>query len=150
MDWHLAHVIWQNSGRLAFIVCIASAFWKGGPTEKKGAALIAAAWVLSPIVTKFDGPGPGIYVHMVDTALLISFVFLALQTRRLWVFAMCMCVLNGLVTYFVTGYKVFSMYAFITATTFWLGYAELICLAFGIVDYRLTLRRRKLSPAPEA
>ena len=150
MDWRLAHVLWVNGGDVAAILCGVWAIWKGGPTDKQGADLIAFNWILSPIVTQFDGPGPGVYVKTVDTLLFIGFVALALHSRRLWVFITCMCILNGLVTYFVTGYKAFGMYAFVTATTFWLGSAMLICLAFGIVDYRVTLRRRKLSPAPEA
>lgn len=150
MDWRLAHIVWAYGGVVAMSLCCMWAFWKGGPTEKTGAALIAVAWILSPIVTRFDGPGPGLYVRAVDFTLFFGFVALALHSRRLWVFVTCMCILNGLVTHFVTGHKAFGMYSFVTATTFWVGYALLICLAFGIVDYRLTLRRRKLSPAPEA
>lgn len=124
--------------------------WKGGPTEKKGAALIATTFLLSPILTKFDGPGPGIYVQVLDTLLFVGFVALALKSRRLWVFVLCMCAMNGLITYVAAGYKAFSMYAFVTATGFWLGYALLICLAFGIIDYQRTLKRQALNPAPAA
>jgi hypothetical protein len=55
-----------------------------------------------------------------------------------------------LITYFFTGYEAFSMYAFVTATGFWLGYALLICLAFGIIDYQQSQKRQKVSPAPAA
>ena len=79
---------------------------------------------------------------MVDFALFFGFLALALHTRRLWVFVTCMCILNGLVTHFVTGYEVFGMYSFVTATTFWIGYALLICLGLGIIDYQNTLKRR--------
>jgi hypothetical protein len=150
MDWQLAHIIWVNASRLCFVACMIFAIWKGGPTEKAGAALIAFGWILSPIVTQFDGPGPGIYVRIIDTLLFIGFVALALHSRRLWVFVICMCALNGLITYFFTGYEAFSMYAFVTATGFWLGYALLICLAFGIIDYQQSQKRQKVSPAPAA
>lgn len=150
MDWRLAHVIWVWGGDQACFLCVVWAIWKGGPTEKRGAALIAFTWILSTIVTQFDGPGPGAYVRTVDILFFISFVALALQSRRLWVFIACMCALNGLITYFATGYKAFSMYAFVTATTFWLGMALLICLAFGIMDYQRTQKRQALNPAPAA
>ncbi len=147
MDWRLAHIIWVNGGDLAAILCGVWAVWKGGPTEKQGAALIAFTWILSPIVTQFDGPGPGAYVRILDSLVFVGFLILALRSRRLWVFITCMCILNGLVTYLVTGYKAFSMYSFVTATTFWLGSALLICLAFGIIDYQNTLKRQRATAA---
>lgn len=150
MDWRLAHIIWVNGSYVSFAVCMIFAIWKGGPTEKTGAALIAIGWILSPIVTRFDGPGPGIYVQALDTAVFIGFVALALRSRRLWVFIICMCALNGLITYFVTGYRAFSMYAFVTATGFWLGYALLICLVCGVIDYQNTLKRLKTPSAKAA
>jgi hypothetical protein len=42
---------------------------------------------------------------------------------------------------------VFGLYAYVTAIGFWLGYAQLICLAFGIVDYQSTLKRQARHPA---
>ncbi|MBP2161649.1 MULTISPECIES: hypothetical protein [Asticcacaulis] len=148
MDWYLAHVIWVNAGWLTFVACMVLAIWKGGPTEKRGAALIATGCLLSPVLTRFDGPGPGLYVQALDTLLTLGFVALALQSRRLWVFVICMCSLNGLITYFVTGYEAFSMYAFVTATGFWLGYAWQLCLIFGVIDYQRTLRRQSDTPKP--
>lgn len=145
--WYLAHLVWVYAGIIAGILCGIWAIWKGGPTEKAGAALIATTWIFSPIVSQFDGPGPGAYVKALDILIFFAFVALALQSRRLWVFALCMCALNGLITYFVTSYKVFGLYAFVTATTFWLGYAQLICLSAGIIDYQNTLKRQKTQSA---
>lgn len=141
MNWHLAHIIWRSASWLSFFACMIATLWKGGPTEKKGAALIATGFLLSPILTRFDGPGPGIYVQALDTCLTLAFITLALYSRRLWVFVICMCALNGRLTYFVTGYKAFGMYAFVTATGFWLGFA------FGIIDYQNTLKRQTLNSA---
>lgn len=148
--WYLAHLVYVYAGYLAGILCGIWAIWKGGPTEKQGAALLAFGWILSPILTRYDGPGPGIYVQTLDVVTFFIWVGLALHSRRLWVFVLCMCMLNGLVTYFAISHKVFGLYAFMTAIGFWLGYAQLICLAFGILDYQSTLKRRRLSPAPAA
>jgi hypothetical protein len=148
--WYLAHLVWVYGSYAACTACIIWAIWKGGPTEKQGAALIAFGWILTTIVTRFDGPGPGIYVKILDFACFLIWVALALHSRRLWVFVLCMCMLNGLVTYFATDHKAFGLYAYMTAVGFWLGYAQLICLAGGIIDYQNTLKRQKLNPAPEA
>lgn len=148
--WYLAHLAWVYGAYVAFTLCVIWAIWKGGPTEKQGAALLVFGWMLTLVVTRFDGPGPGIYVQVLDAFCFLAWVALALYSRRLWVFVLCMCMLNGLVTYLTTGHKVFGLYAYITAIGFWLGYAQLICLAFGILDYQSTLKRRRLSPAPAA
>lgn len=148
--WYLAHLVWVYAANVACTLCVIWAMWKGGPTEKQGAALLAFGWIFTTIVTRFDGPGPGIYVQILDALCFLMWVVLALHSRRLWVFVLCMCMLNGLVTYFAISHQIFGRYAYMTAIGFWLGYAQLICLAFGIVDYRRTLRRRNLSPAPAA
>lgn len=137
---------------VSFFAGMIATIWKGGPTEKKGAALIATTFLLSPILTKFDGPGPGIYVQVLDTLLFVGFVLLALESRRLWVFVLCMCAINGLMTYIAAGYKSFSMYAFVIATGFWLGFALLICLSIGIIDYQNTpkCQSRNSARQPEA
>jgi hypothetical protein len=145
--WYLAHLVWVYAGYLTCTLCCIWAVWKGGPTEKQGAALLAFGWIVSTILTRYDGPGPGIYVQAFDVLTFAAWVALALHSRRLWVFTLCMCMLNGLITYFAIGHKVFGLYAYVTAIGFWLGYAQLICLAFGIVDYQSTLKRQARHPA---
>jgi hypothetical protein len=145
--WYLAHLIYVYAGYLAGISCGVWAIWKGGPTEKRAAALIAIGWILSPILTRFDGPGPGAYVQTLDVLIFFAVVALALHSRRLWVFVLCMCILNGLVIYFAISHKVLGLYSYMTAIGFWLGYAQIICLAFGIIDYQNTLKRQQSTAA---
>lgn len=144
-QWYLAHLVWVYTGYVAGVLCGIWAVWKGGSTEKQGALLIAIGWILSPILTRLDGPGPGAYVQTLDVMCFFVWIALALHSRRLWVFVLCMCMLNGLVVYFAIGRLAIGLYAYMTAIGFWLGYAQLICLAFGIVDYQSTMRRQKLN-----
>jgi len=61
------------------------AFWRGGPSERLGALLAAAGWIVTPFVEfRSDWYEPQVGVFAVDVLMLLGLTALTLRYRRAW------------------------------------------------------------------
>jgi hypothetical protein len=66
------------------LTCVAAA-WRGGPPEKLGASLSAAAWVVSTLVERrHNWLEPQFGIFAVDVVMLFALIALAFWSRRYW------------------------------------------------------------------
>ena len=134
-------ILWVWGGNLAAIICCIWAFWRGGPVERWGAAIISIGWILTVIFHLPNGGGPGAIVTVIDIVALALFLVLAVWSRRIWVFFAAACQLNAVFSHFIHNIANFGIYGYATAVGLWGGWALLICLACGILGYQRMLRR---------
>ncbi len=120
--------------------CCILAAWKGGSTERIGAAIILVGWLLSELLESHKGKGPGPGVVIVDLAGLVAIGILSAKTRRLWTLFAFACQLNGVAAHFAELFTRFGLFSYITDLGIWSGDGLVICVIAGIVDHR---RRKK-------
>lgn len=139
------HFLWVWCGHLAALAVGVWAIVRGGWTERCGTLLIWFTWILTPIVqTKgVSGLDPGIF--LVDLITFSGFVWLSLDSRKLWTaFASAFLLLT------VVGHIApllsdsLSVFIYITNNGFWGGYALLGALTAGMI-YREKPAERTLS-----
>lgn len=142
--WWIAHLVWTYVGDLAAAACGVFAFWRGGPPEKGGAAILLAGWVLSALAVYLhvDYVAHGVrYVLMgLDVLGLVGFVALSLWSRRLWTVFMAAFQLNDVMTHVAAYWPGMDNYTYVTAIGFWGGWGLVFTLAFGVTDH---IRREK-------
>jgi len=75
----------QIVGWTALALTCAVVFWRGERPERLGAALIAVAWLLTPLVElRRSWFEPQLGILAVDVATLVALVALAFRSRRYW------------------------------------------------------------------
>ena len=139
MNLHLLWLLWVRGGDIACLIVCIWAFWRGGPVEKRGAAIILVGWIASFFLT-LAGKGPVMGVVIIDTAACMLFAVLAIWSRRVWAFFATASLLNAVASHFISDLAKLGVYGYATNSGFWSGWALLICLAFGILGYRRSLR----------
>ncbi|HWT51083.1 MAG TPA: hypothetical protein VN113_02760 [Caulobacter sp.] len=68
---------------LALAICCL-AFWKGDRPLRLAAAVLIAAWALSPLITKGHKHGLDYPVTILDTHVALIFMWISMRWRRLW------------------------------------------------------------------
>lgn len=68
---------------LALALCCL-AFWKGDRPLRLAAAVLIAAWALSPLVSKGHRHGLDYPVTILDTNVALIFVWISMRWRRIW------------------------------------------------------------------
>ena len=136
--WIIAHYVWTWGGNVAAALVCAFAFWRGGPVEKRGAAIILAGWLLTLLVVYLHIErihGVHYYIMAIDTAVLIGFTALSLRSRRLWTLFMAAFQLNDVMTHFAAFVPGMDTYTYVTAIGFWGGWGLIFILTWGTWDH---------------
>lgn len=72
-------------GLAAMSLVCGSAWWFGGPLERRGAAWIAAAWVMTPLLQVLTGDyDPVVLFSVVDVTTLLGLAALTWRSGRAW------------------------------------------------------------------
>jgi hypothetical protein len=128
------------------LVCGAAA-WKGGPSERFGAAVFYGAWILTMLV-RDDGVGrPQYGIFIVDSLLFVLLLALALRSRRYWPLFMAGFELLAVVTHagrFIDNQ--IGAWAYHSAGQIW-GYLMLAALGAGTWNRWREVRDRPVAPA---
>ena len=132
MSIALAHVIWMWSGIVAAALSCLYGFWRGGTTERLGAAIIAIAWTLSLLMTSHAGHGPGTAIMVIDCATAVAFAALSLWSRKIWTLVATACMFNDVLTHLLASATKMSIFDYVTATGLWSGWGPVIALAVGV------------------
>ena len=127
------------SGIVAAALSCLYGFWRGGTTERLGAAIIATAWTLSLLMTSHAGHGPGTAIMVIDCATAIAFAALSLWSRKIWTLVATACMFNDVLTHLLASATKMSIFDYVTATGLWSGWGPVIALAVGVWLYN---RRR--------
>ncbi|MDC7682777.1 hypothetical protein PQU92_05785 [Asticcacaulis sp. BYS171W] len=140
---HLINLIWSKTSLVLAIVFGIWALWRGTRTERIGTGLIWFGWVASPLV-QTPRPGMDVGIAIVDTMVLIGFVWLSFTTRKLWTACAAAFMLVAVACHFAPLLTPqVSLYVYITANSFWGGYALLGALLAGMLrvekDRRIAL-----------
>jgi hypothetical protein len=135
MDLTILWLFWARGGDIAALICCSWAMWRGGFTEKVGAALIGSAWLLSFLLTGREGNGLGLYVLIIDIVTLIALSVLAIWSRKPWVFAAAACMINAVVSHFTPQLANLGIYSYVTAVGLWSGWLLLACLVWGVIAH---------------
>lgn len=138
---HLINLIWSKTSLVLAIVFGVWALWRGTRTERIGTGLIWFGWIASPLV-QTPQPGMDIGITIVDTIVLIGFVWLSFTTRKLWTAFATAFLLVALMCHFaplLTPHV--SLYVYITANSFWGGYALLGALLAGMIQVEKQRKR---------
>lgn len=143
VNWELIHFFWKYSARTLCILICVWAFFHGGVAERTGAFVTIVAWYLSFLFATHDGSGPPIATVLVDVVAMLSFIALAVGSRRPWTFFIAACMVNTVATHVIARTLEPSLFASITVSGLWGGYGILICLAAGIMGYWKRLRRER-------
>lgn len=145
MTANLAHLIWAWAGTALFVIVGLWALLRGGRTERYGVGIIAAGWIITPLVQTHPviWPDPGAVV--VDSVVFAALLALSLTSRKLW-------------TLFATAFQMDTLaahaaiwlspqiggFSYYTSTGLYGGYYVVFALAAGIIACE---RQRRLSKA---
>lgn len=148
----LVSFIWMKTSTVLAVTVGIWALWRGQWPERYGALLIWFTWILSPIVqTPRPGFDPGIAT--VDTLTLIGFFILSLWSRRFWTAFITAFMLLAVLGHFASLLSQdLSLFVYITANSFWGGYALVFALMAGMISLerqrRFARPDRAASPGP--
>ena len=148
MNLHMLELLWMYGAWVTLFLSCGWAFWKGGAVERTGAAILAVCWALWVVLHRLDGSGPGYIGISIDVVSMVAFVWLAIRTRRPWVFFVAAATVNSVATHFIARWLHMGAYGYITALGVWGAYAPLLGLAFGVWAYRRAQSRAAASAAP--
>lgn len=132
--------LWIAVWILEVVVCCTLAAWKGGPTERIGAAIILVGWILSAVLQSHSVRGPGAWVVVVDIAALIALAILSERSRRLWTLFAVACQLNAVGAHFAVLFNKFGIFSYLTDLGLWSGDGLIVFVIIGVVDH---VRRQK-------
>ena len=127
------------------LVCIlcAWAWFRGGPAERQGAALILPSWILSIIFHEVRQGGPGPIVVGIDIFVAVAFVVLLIMHRKIWLVLMVACQVNLVAAHFIAIPQFIDGWSFFLVINIWGGYGVLISLALGMVLHELGVGRKR-------
>lgn len=127
-DLAIPHAVW-----LAAITAVCgSALWRGGPSEKAGAAIILAGWAATVAAAAYPGWDRRWAVLAVDFAAFAALTWLALRSNRWWPLAAAGLQLVAVVTHAARLLDpTVGGWAYISAGRIW-GYLLLVPLAAGV------------------
>ena len=133
MNSPIVHFIWGWTGNVLMLIVGIWALWRGGRTERWGAAIMAIGWVVTPLVQthRFNGIDPGIFT--VDLLVFLALTALSLWSRRLWTLFAAAFMLDDVASHFAFGMAShIGGWAYITALGIWGGYGIIFALAAGM------------------
>lgn len=87
---------WQQLGLLAVVLTTAYAFWRGGPTERLGGAVMLAGWLATPFLLDLTPVGLDPYAILaIDLVMFGAIAAIALTSDRYWPMAVAAFFLLG-------------------------------------------------------
>lgn len=107
------NLAWQLGNFALAILCCAGAWFRGGPTERRGAAIILISWALSLLLQSHAKTGPGLWVNIIDVIVLGLFFKLSLDSRRLWTLFACACQLDTVASHFSQVFEQYSQWVYL-------------------------------------
>lgn len=143
MDLDSLFLVWKYGARLLLMVCLLWAMWRGGFTERAGAAILGLGWFLSYLLRSPGAQGASLYVVAIDIVVFLMYLALALWSRRLWVFFAAAGMLIAIACHYAARTMPFGVYSYVTIAGFWGGSAQLIFLAAGIIGHQRKLKRER-------
>lgn len=128
---------------LAISLICGGALWKGGPSEKLGAAIMYGAW-LATFFARNDGDRHSLQygAFLIDAVMFAALVILALRSDRFWPMFAAGFELLSVVTHVtrLADAKI-GPWVYFTATHLW-GYLTIGALGLGTVTYWLNNREQ--------
>ncbi len=143
---HWVTLIWLRSGEIFTATVCIWALIRGGLPGRIGSVTMLIGWALTNLVSPVN-TGPGPLVVLIDLGMFVSYLGLAIWYRRWWTYFAAACQLNAVACHFVHKATTFGIFSYATSEGFWGGWAVVICLAWGVVDYRRQLKKRTLDAA---
>ncbi|MEI9903976.1 MAG: hypothetical protein WDN06_08335 [Asticcacaulis sp.] len=137
--WLIAHWIWNYGGDLAMAACCTAAFRRGGPVERRGAAILLAGWILTLLVVylRIERAQHGIHyvLFAIDSVVLVAFTWLSLWSRRLWTVVLAAFQLNDVLTHLAALSPKMDTFTYITALGIWGGWGLVAVLGWAVWDH---------------
>ena len=138
--------LWKYGAWTLFIVVCVWAFWKGGPTERAMATLTVVTWGISMFIKAVE-PRPGPLVIALEAVTLVLTAWLAIHSRRVWVFFAAASTLCSVAILVVAHWLQLGRYGLVTALGIFGTYGPLIALAFGVWEYQRIKKKAALKNA---
>ena len=127
---------------LATVTCVAATLW-GGRYERIVAATFWISWALTFLVQSRGSLGPGDQVILIDSVVLIIFIWVSLKSRQPWVLLATASQVDDVASHLAARLLHFGLGSYIIATGIWGGYFITVCLAAGTIGYRVRLKRER-------
>ena len=122
-----AHLPWT----LATVAMFALAMRRGGPDERLAANAVLIGWLLTKLVSRYQGHQPEWGVLLVDAGALAVFIWVALRSPRYWPLFAAGFHLLSVVTHLARVVDpTVGGWAYLTAGLIW-GYLLLATIAYG-------------------
>lgn len=129
----MVEFLWQWCGHALIIFFGAWALWRGGKTERLGAAFILIAWFLTPIVQTRGVIGLDLGTTTIDALLLLVLTWLSISSRELWTLLASSSQLLCVIGHFASALSPnVGMFTYVTGNGFWGGYMLILALAIGV------------------
>lgn len=124
------------------------AIWRGGRSERLVAEVLMTLWFLTPLVHYRPDHGPNLGAAAVDLVGTVIMTWLSLRHRHLWLLCLAAFQLDLMACHGLKAlFHGISLYAYLTGTVIWGGYAPVACLLAGMLS--LEGRLRAATPATE-
>jgi hypothetical protein len=137
-----AHLPWT----LIVVGTFAIAMWRGGREERFAGNAVLIAWLLTKLVSRYQGHQTEWGVLLVDAGLMALFVWLALTSRRHWPIFAAGFHLLAVVTHVARMVDpTVGGWAYLTANIMW---ANLVLLSIVYASWTAPGRSQASTPAP--
>jgi hypothetical protein len=141
----------QSVGFTLVALACGFVFWRGRRPERLGISLVAAGWLLTPLVEQRESwYRPQFGIMAVDIVILTAFVVMAFRYDRYWTICAAAFQAIAVMVHFAFLIDPRALYRAYYFETFAIGYLVLGSILGGVIiespaPYR---RRRPSSPAP--
>lgn len=145
--------LWGWAWRISALICFTWAFWKGGPVERSGAAIVLVGWIATQLV-KPHGRPDDVSVAIVDIICFIASAVLALWSHKAWTLFFAACHLIAVSVHFAAalsnfGFDTIGWWSYSAALNIWGGWGLLASIGFGVWQHqrnaKLQARRQSSS-----
>lgn len=141
----MVRFLWVWCGHTLVIFFGVWALWRGGKTERFGAAFILTAWFLTPLVQTKGMVGLDLGTTAIDVVLCLGLTWLSLSSRELWALLASSSQLLCVIGHFASALSPnIGMFTYVTGNGFWGGYMLILALAIGIMGKERDRRKRSI------
>ncbi|WP_040308667.1 hypothetical protein [Asticcacaulis biprosthecium] len=133
---------WAIVSRFWGFLIVPYALVRGGPAERCGAAIYGLAWAATFFSQSRDGNGPGIWVFVIDSLMMLAFIVLSAVTRKIWTLFAAAFAMAAVLCHIAGMIGQVNVVTYVTGIMLWGAYGMLVALTGGMISVELERYRR--------
>lgn len=134
---------WARLGEILAVITCIYAFWRGGPYERLGAAILSIGWIATDLTFIFVHQGPNIGVFYIDLIGFFAYYVIAFKSRFIWTLFATAFQFNAVLSHIVAmNFPGISTNSYAVINGVWGGYGLIFSLLGAMIAKDICARRQ--------